>query len=73
MEKEKTFEDKMQELENIVGELESGEIDLESSIDKYTKAMKLVKECDTKLKNVEEKISKIVTENGQLEDFEIEE
>lgn len=72
MAKEKTFEEKIKELETIVGELESGEIDLDSSIEKYTSAMKLVKECDEKLKNVEEQVNKIVSENGTLEDFEVE-
>ena len=71
-EKEMTFEEKLKELETIVNELESGEIDLDSSIEKYTNAMKLVKECDEKLKNVEEQVNKIVTENGSLEDFEVE-
>ena len=46
MEKEKKFEEKMKDLETIVNELESGEIDLDSYIEKYTQAMKLVKECD---------------------------
>ena len=72
MTKEKTFEEKLKELETIVNELESGEIDLDSSIEKYTSAMKLVKECDTKLKKVEEQVNKIVTENGTLEDFKVE-
>ena len=71
MEKKVKFEDKLKELENIINELESGEIDLDSSIEKYTKAMTLVKECDEKLKNVEEKVSKIVTENGDLEPFKV--
>jgi len=71
MEKKVKFEDKLKELENIINELESGEIDLDSSIEKYTKAMNLVKECDEKLKNVEEKVSKIVTENGELEPFDV--
>ena len=70
-EKEMTFEEKLKELENIVNELESGEIDLDSSIEKYTSAMKLVKECDDKLKKVEEQVNKIVTENGTLEDFNV--
>ncbi len=70
--KEKTFEEKIKELETIVNELESGEIDLDSSIEKYTNAMKLVKECDEKLKNIEEQVNKIVTENGSLEEFEVE-
>lgn len=71
-EKEIKFEEKLKELENIVNELESGEIDLDSSIEKYTKAMTLVKECDEKLKSVEEQVNKIVTENGTLENFEVE-
>lgn len=72
MEKEKKFEEKMKDLETIVNELESGEIDLDSSIEKYTQAMKLVKECDEKLKTIEEQVNKIVTENGTIEDFNIE-
>lgn len=71
-EKEVKFEDKLKELESIINELESGEIDLDSSIEKYTKAMALVKECDEKLKNVEEQVNKIVTESGSLEEFEVE-
>lgn len=70
--KEVKFEEKLKELETIINELESGEIDLDTSIEKYTTAMKLVKECDEKLKNVEEKVNKIVTENGDLESFEVE-
>ena len=71
--KTKKFEEKMQELESIVNELEKGEIDLDTSIAKYTEAMKLVIECDQELKNVEQEISKIVLENNETEDFSIEE
>ena len=67
------FEEKVKVLETIISELESGNTNLEESIDKYTKAMKLAKECDEELKNVEEKISKIVLENGEETDFEVEE
>lgn len=71
--KEKKFEDNLKELEAIINELESGEVDLDTSIEKYTKAMKLVSLCDNKLKNVEEQVNKILTENGSLEDFQISE
>lgn len=67
------FEDKIKELESIINELENGNTDLEDSIDKYTKAMKLAKECDEELKNVEAKVSKLVSENGDMEDFTINE
>lgn len=73
MAKEIKFEEKLKELEAIINELESGEIDLDSSIEKYTEAMKLVKECDKKLKAVEEKVNKILTDNGELEDFNVDE
>lgn len=71
-EKEVKFEDKMKELETIINELETGEVDLDSSIEKYTKAMKLVSECDEKLKSIEEQVNKIVKEDGTLEPFETE-
>lgn len=67
------FEDKIKELENIINELENGNTSLEDSIDKYTKAMKLAKECDEELKNIEDRVSKIVLENGEIEDFEVSE
>ena len=73
MEKKIKFEDKMKELESLINELENGEIDLDDSIEKYTKAMKLIKECDAELKTVEKQISKLVTEENETEEFEIEE
>lgn len=73
MKKEETFEEKLKELEKMVLELEKGDVDLDSAIDKYTKAMKLAKECSEKLNNAEENVNKILKENGTLEDFNIEE
>lgn len=71
--KEISFEEKIKKLETIVNELESGEVALEEAIDKYTEAMKLSKECSNKLTEVTDKVNKILTENGNLEDFEIKE
>lgn len=68
---EMKFEDKMNELESIINELENGEIDLETSIDKYTKAMKLVHECEEKLKKIEDDVNKILLENGELKNFDV--
>lgn len=73
MEKKIKFEEKMKNLESIINDLENGEIDLDESIEKYTKAMTLVKECDSELKSVEEQVSKLVTESGEIKDFEINE
>ncbi len=65
----KKFEDKVKELEEIIASLENGDTPLDESINKYTEAMKLVKECDEELKNVEEKVNKIVLEDGSITEF----
>lgn len=71
--KEKSFEEALNELETIVKELESGSIDLDKAIEKYGNAMNLAKLCSDKLNNATEKVNKILAENGNLEDFSIEE
>ncbi len=68
-EKELSFEEKIRELEDIVKELESGEVNLDDAIEKYTKAMKLAKECSDRLNAATEKVNKILKENGELVDF----
>lgn len=70
---EKTFEESLVELEGIVKELESGNVDLDQAINKYSDAMKLAKSCNDKLNNATLQVNKILKENGLLEDFEIEE
>ena len=69
---EKKFEELMGELEEIVKDLENGNTDLDESIKKYTEAMKIVKICNDKLNNATEAVNKILQENGELANFEIE-
>lgn len=69
--KEKTFEESLTELETIVKELEQGDVDLDKAIAKYSEAMKLAKNCGDKLNKATESVNKILSENGQLENFEI--
>lgn len=70
---EKTFEEELLELEDIVKKLESGEVPLDDAIKEFTKAMELSKKCDEKLKSAEEAITKLVNKNGEIENFKIEE
>ena len=60
------------ELEAFVKELESGEVNLDDAIEKYTKAMNLAKECSDKLNTAVEKVNKVLKENGTLEEFNVE-
>lgn len=66
---EKKFEEKLTDLESIVKELEEGNVDLDDAINKYTEAMKIAKECSTKLDNATKAVNKILNENNELEDF----
>lgn len=66
-----SFEESLEKLESIVHELESGGVELEKAIDKYTEAMKLVKVCSEKLNTATEKVNKILNENGELVDFNV--
>lgn len=70
--KEKTFEEALTNLEEIVKELESGSVDLDNAIKKYTEAMELAKFCSEKLKDATDKVNKILTDNGELKEFNVE-
>ena len=72
MEKKK-FDELLVDIEKIVKDLESGNIDLETSIEKYTEAMKMIKVCSDKLNSATEAVNKILDENGNLNDFEVSE
>lgn len=71
--KEITFEQALKDLEIIIKDLESGSVPLEEAITKYTDAMNLVKLCQEKLDKASSQVNKILGENGELEDFKIEE
>jgi exodeoxyribonuclease VII small subunit len=68
-----SFEESLEKLEEIVDKLETGDVPLDDAIDEFTKAMQLVKVCNAKLSNAEEAIAKIVQDNGEIVDFDIEE
>ena len=69
--KELTFEENLKKLEEIVDQLESGEIDLEKSAELYEKGMSFKNNCEKKLKRVELQIKKIKLDNDKIvkEDF----
>ncbi len=69
MSKEMKFEEKLENLENIVKELEAGNVDLDDAINKYTEAMKIAKECSQKLDSATKAVNKILNDNNELEDF----
>ncbi|HLR08212.1 MAG TPA: exodeoxyribonuclease VII small subunit [Bacillota bacterium] len=68
-----SFEEAMQKLESIVEKLEKGDVPLEKAIKYYQEGMQLSKLCNDKLIHVQEKMTQIVNEHGELEPFNIQE
>jgi exodeoxyribonuclease VII small subunit len=61
-----TFEEAMAELERVVSQLESGNVDLEKSITLYERGAKLKAHCEKKLNDAQEKVATLVLDaNGQ--------
>ena len=65
---EKNFEKSMQDLENIVTELEKGELNLDETVKKFEEGMKIAKQCNNILENAEKKITILLENNGNLEE-----
>ena len=55
-----SFEAALEELEDFVRELETGEGNLDASIAGYTRGVHLKQHCESKLKEAEARIEKIV-------------
>ena len=71
--KENSFEKNMEELENIVKELEEGNLDLDESVKKFEDGMKISKKCNEMLENAEKKITMVLDNNGEIEEVDFEE
>ena len=55
-----SFEQALEQLERIVSELESGKAELERSIQVYERGAQLKAHCETKLKEAQLRVEKIV-------------
>ena len=62
---ELSFEDALKRLEEIVEQLEGGNVPLEKSIEMYTRGDALRKHCEGLLKTAEAKVEKIVVKDGE--------
>ena len=68
---EKTLEQNLERLEELTGEMESGDIPLEKMYTLYKEGIDLVKECNKKIDTVEKKI-KLINDDGSITDGELE-
>jgi len=67
MEKNKNFEEMMEDLEQIAKDLESGELSLDESVKKFEEGMEISKSCSKILEDAEKKITILIKDsNGDV-------
>ena len=68
-----SFEDKIEELEKIVSEIEKGDLNLDDTVKKFEEGINISKECNKILEEAEKKITKLVKKDDDIkeENFEI--
>ena len=62
----------MEDLEEIVKELEEGKLNLEQSVEKFEKGMKLSKTCSEMLDDAEKKITILLENKDSVEEEKFE-
>jgi exodeoxyribonuclease VII small subunit len=69
------LEKALADLEELVEELESGDLPLEKAMKKFEDGIKLTRGCQTALKEAEQKVEILLKSAGgeELEDFEVDE
>jgi len=70
MDKEKTFDEAMKELETIVMKLEQGDVPLEEALDQFQEGIKLSRYCKSIVTDAEKTVTRMINENGTEEILE---
>jgi exodeoxyribonuclease VII small subunit len=65
------FEQALEELENLVEQMEDGELSLEESLAAFEKGVRIARECQEALKLAEQRVQVLLQQNGEekLADF----
>jgi len=68
------FEKALDDLNNIVEKIEEGDLTLEESLKSFENGIGLIRQCQTTLKDAEQKVKVLVKSGGKnkLEDYEVE-
>lgn len=71
--KKVNLEKSLADLENLVEELESGDLPLETAMKKFEEGIKLTRGCQTALKEAEQRVEILLKSAGgeTLEEFEL--
>lgn len=67
------YDELVQRLEQVVGELEGGDLPLEKSIEKFAEGMRLVREAGARLNEAEKRVEQLVrSASGEEEEIPFE-
>jgi exodeoxyribonuclease VII small subunit len=66
------FEAALDSLEALVNAMEEGELSLEESLQAFEKGIRLTRECQQALQQAEQKVQRLIDENGTTEPIEFE-
>lgn len=66
--KKENLEEMFQNLEEVIREMEDSDVTLEQSFDLYNRGMKILKECNRTIDEVEKKVL-VLDENGETHEF----
>ena len=69
----KDFEKSLQQLEKIVTQMESGELGLEESLNRFEQGIKLAQHCHDTLSNAEQRVEQLIEKNGLQQTIPFEE
>ncbi|RUO75286.1 exodeoxyribonuclease VII small subunit [Idiomarina seosinensis] len=64
-EQQLSFEQALQQLEQLVNELEQGDLPLEQSLKKFEQAIALSRTSQTQLQQAEHKVKLLIEQNGE--------
>ena len=70
MDNDKTFEQQLQELEQIVNNLEKGNVPLEEAMAQFKEGIDLSNTLQKTLNDAEETLTKVINSNGEEEIYE---
>lgn len=65
---ELSFEQRLEELDKVVTDLESGELSLDDMLGRYEYGMKLVASCQQRLADAELQVTEIAAESSDTQD-----
>lgn len=60
------FEKSLSELENLVTEMEKGDMSLEDSLKAFEAGIKLTRDCQSRLTEAEQRVQMLIEEQGEL-------